>query len=129
MEISKRAIILEKTNYSVTGKREEKLIPLYIDDIVTITYNEGVTIKGGIVDFPSLKTLGEAKGITLNTSPIPYKASLLTVDLQGINDITVHSSVEESSDDEDEGDSTKSETTSPEGQEEPESFDTDIDWY
>lgn len=128
MEISKRSIILEKTNYSITGESEQKLIPLYIDDIVTITYNEGVTIKGGIVDFPSLRTTGNVTGITLNTSPIPYKASLLTVQLRGITDIVVHTSSEDNSvgnDDNTEGE------ISPhvEQEKEPEPFDTDIDWH
>lgn len=89
VEVTKRGVILERTNYSITGKSEQELIPLYIGDVVTITYNEGVTIKGGIVDFPSLKTTGVITGITLNTSPIPYTASLLTVQLQGMTDVEV----------------------------------------
>ncbi len=102
VEVTKKGIILEKTNYSITGKSEQEFIPLYINDIVTITYNDDIVIKGGIVDFPSLGTLGEAKGITLNTSPTPYKASLLTVDFQGINDIVIHSRLEDNYADNDE---------------------------
>ena len=112
VEVTKRGVILEKTNYSITGKSEQELIPLYIGDIVNITYNEGITIKGGIVDFPSLKTIGEVTGITLNMSPTPYKASLLTIQLQGITDVEVCSPLDNEPVDNDNKVSSEDETSS-----------------
>ncbi len=113
VEVTKRGVILEKTNYSITGKSEQEFIPLYIGDVVTITYNEGVTIKGGVVDFPSLRTTGIVTDITLNTSPIPYKASLLTIPLQGINDIEICSSLDNGTVDNDNNVSSEDESETP----------------